>query len=880
MGDAALPAAVALATGLLGCLATRALIPVLRRSEVLDYPNERSSHLAPTPRGGGIALIGSLLLAWIALGQKGFVPPGVIGVSVGAGLLSVVSWIDDLRGVSPLVRLVGQGAAVAIGVFALPDAQDALQAWLGRVAYYTALGVLWIWWINLFNFMDGIDGLAGSEAAAIGGGLLFFATLGVGADPGLAALSAAIIGAAIGFLVWNWSPARIFLGDVGSAPLGFLLGFLLLDLAVQGPLEGCADPAALFPGRCDDHPRLAASTRRAGVAGASGALLPAGCAPRPWPRGRGQASDRSRHLADRLWLGGGKRVGRDLPRRIGRDRRSLVGRPEPRPLRLAAPPDRRLYPGFRENGTMTTSSLRPIRRALVSVSDKTGLIPFVGALVARGVAIISTGGSARTLAAAGLPVTEVAAITGVAEFLDGRVKTLHPAIHAGLLARRDRTDHLAALTERGIAPIDLLVCNLYPFTETVASGASPEDCTENIDIGGPALIRAAAKNHEAVTVVTNPADYAPVLAEFAAGDGVVGAATRRALARKAFAMTAAYDAAIAEWMGRQEEGVAFLDTLVLTGRLAERLRYGENPHQAAAFFRSGESRPGVATARQLQGKELSYNNYGDADAAFELVAEFAVPAVAIVKHANPCGAAVGATLRAAWDKALACDPQSAFGGIVALNRPLDAATAEAISRLLIEVVIAPQAEDAATALLARRTGLRLLVTGGTPDPGAPGRTFRSLSGGILVQERDRLSVGPDGLRMVTRRGPSDTEIADLLFAMKVVKHVKSNAIVFARSGATVGIGAGQMSRVDSVRIAAAKAAETGKAAGLPRSPTCGSVLASDAFFPFADGVEAAIEAGVTAVIQPGGSVRDKEVIAAADAAGIAMVLTGMRHFRH
>jgi phosphoribosylaminoimidazolecarboxamide formyltransferase/IMP cyclohydrolase len=527
---------------------------------------------------------------------------------------------------------------------------------------------------------------------------------------------------------------------------------------------------------------------------------------------------------------------------------------------------------------MTASPL-PIRRALISVSDKSGIVAFARVLAARGVSIISTGGSAQTLAAAQIPVTEVAAVTGVAEFLDGRVKTLHPAIHAGLLAQRGRPDHLTALAERRIAPIDLLVCNLYPFAQTAASGASPEDCVENIDIGGVAMIRAAAKNHDAVTVVTDPADYDRVLAELAAGGGTVGAELRCELARKAFALTAAYDAAIAEWM-RRDEPAFFPENLVFTGRLADRLRYGENPHQAAAFYRTDDPRPGVAIARQLQGKELSYNNYGDADAAFELVAEFASPAVAIVKHANPCGAAIGASLREAWDKALACDPVSAFGGIVALNRRLDGPTAEAIARLLVEVVIVPEADEAARAILARRTGLRLLVTGEMPDPTAAGRSFRAVAGGILVQERDRVSVGRDGLRTVTRRAPSETEIVDLLFADIVAKHVKSNAIVFARGGATVGIGAGQMSRVDSVRIAAAKAAEMAKSAGLAQSTTVSAVLASDAFFPFADGLKAAIEAGVTAVIQPGGSVRDKEVIAAADAAGIAMVFTGIRHFRH
>ena len=520
-----------------------------------------------------------------------------------------------------------------------------------------------------------------------------------------------------------------------------------------------------------------------------------------------------------------------------------------------------------------------IRRALVSVADKTGIVPFADALVARGVALISTGGTARTLTAAGLPVTEVATVTGFPEMLDGRVKTLHPSIHAGLLARRDRPDDLAALAERGIAPIDLVVCNLYPFAQTVASGADAADCMESIDIGGVALIRAAAKNHDAVTVVVDTGDYDAMLAEVTAHGGAVGSAMRQALARKAYALTSAYDAAVAEWLAR-EAGVVFPETTVFAGRLAQQLRYGENPHQAAAFYRTGEARLGVATARQLQGKELSYNNYGDADAAFELVAEFAAPAVAIVKHANPCGVAIAETLYEAWDKALACDPVSAYGGVVALNRGLDAATAEAIGRLFIEVVIAPNVTEEAVAILRRRTAQRLMVTGGVPDPAAPGKDFRSVSGGILVQDRDRLSIGREALRSVTRRAPSEAEIADLLFADKVVKHVKSNAIVFARDMATVGIGAGQMNRVDAVKIAAARAAEIGRARGLSQPATVGSVLASDAFFPFADGLEAAIEAGVTAVIQPGGSIRDADVIAAADAAGIAMLFTGMRHFRH
>jgi phosphoribosylaminoimidazolecarboxamide formyltransferase/IMP cyclohydrolase len=522
---------------------------------------------------------------------------------------------------------------------------------------------------------------------------------------------------------------------------------------------------------------------------------------------------------------------------------------------------------------------RPIRRALISVYDKQGLVHFAQGLAARGVALISTGGSAKTLADAGLRVTEVAAVTGFPEMLDGRVKTLHPAIHGALLARPDRPDHVAALNAHGIGAIDLVVSNLYPFAAMVASGAGREECIENIDIGGVALTRAAAKNHEFVTIVTDPADYAAVLAEIAASGGAVGPDTRRRLARQAFAATAAYDAAIAAWFAR-DEGVAFPETMVVAARLVEKTRYGENPHQRGALYRTDDQRPGVASARQLQGKELSYNNYGDTDAAFELVAEFGPPAVAIIKHANPCGAAVATTLRAAWDKALACDPVSAFGGIVALNLPLDAATAEAIAEIFVEVIIAPDAEPEAREILARKPALRLLLTGGLPDPKAGGWTWRSVAGGLLVQERDRISIGRDALTIVTKRAPTDAEITDLLFADTVAKHVKSNAIVFARGGATVGIGAGQMSRVDSVRIAAQKAAEAAINAGLPEPPTRGSVVASDAFYPFADGLEAAIAAGATAAIQPGGSRRDPEVIAAADHAGIAMVFTGLRHFRH
>jgi phosphoribosylaminoimidazolecarboxamide formyltransferase / IMP cyclohydrolase len=527
---------------------------------------------------------------------------------------------------------------------------------------------------------------------------------------------------------------------------------------------------------------------------------------------------------------------------------------------------------------VTTPPVCPVHRALISVSDKTGLVPFARALAAQGTALVSTGGSAHALAEAGLAVTEVASVTGMPEMLDGRVKTLHPAIHGGLLARRDRDDHRAALAAHGIAEIDLLVSNLYPFAATVAAGARREDCIENIDIGGPALLRAAAKNHEFVTVVSDIADYGRVLGEIAASGGV-SLALRRHLAQKAYALTAAYDAAVASWFAR-DQGVAFPETLVVAAHLGEITRYGENPHQAGAFYRTDEQRFGVATARQLQGRELSYLNYYDADAAFELAAEFAGPAVAIIKHASPCGVAVAASQRAAWDMALACDPVSAFGGIVGLNRPLDAATAEAIEKLLIEVVIAPDIEPAALQLIGRRRLLRLLVTGGVPDPRTPGIAVRSVAGGLLVHQRDHAVATRDTLKVVTRRAPSEAEIADLLFADTVAKHTKSNAIVFAKGGATVGIGAGQPSRVDSARFAAMKAAETGHAAGLAEPPTQGSVVASDAFYPFPDGLEAAIAAGATAAIQPGGSRRDAEVVAAADAAGIAMVFTGLRHFRH
>jgi phosphoribosylaminoimidazolecarboxamide formyltransferase/IMP cyclohydrolase len=526
-----------------------------------------------------------------------------------------------------------------------------------------------------------------------------------------------------------------------------------------------------------------------------------------------------------------------------------------------------------------SSAPHRVRRALLSVSDKAGLVPFARELARRGIALVSTGGTAKALADAGLEVTEVAAVTRFPEMLDGRVKTLHPAIHGGLLARRDRDDHLAALAEHGIGEIDLLVCNLYPFAQTVGSGAGRDDCVENIDIGGVALIRAAAKNHEFVSVVTDPGEYDAVIAELEEQGGVIGDAMRRALAAKAFALTAAYDAAIAGWMAK-EEGVAFPERIAFAGRLVEVTRYGENPHQAGAVYRTDDKRPGVATAKLLQGKEMSYNNYADTDAAFELAAEFAEPAVVIVKHANPCGVAKATDLYTAWERALRCDPVSAFGGIVAVNRRLDAATAEDIARIFVEVVIAPEIDDAAAAVFARKRLVRVLATGGMPDPAAAGLTFRSLAGGFLAQGRDNAVATSNILKTVSKRAPTAAEIADLIFADTVAKHVKSNAIVFAKDGATVGIGAGQPSRVDSSKIAVAKAADMQKAAGLAESPVKGAAMASDAFFPFADGLEVGIAAGITAVIQPGGSRRDDEVIAAADQAGIAMVLTGLRHFRH
>ncbi|MGV8986491.1 MAG: bifunctional phosphoribosylaminoimidazolecarboxamide formyltransferase/IMP cyclohydrolase [Cypionkella sp.] len=527
------------------------------------------------------------------------------------------------------------------------------------------------------------------------------------------------------------------------------------------------------------------------------------------------------------------------------------------------------------------TNLVPIGRALISVSDKTGLIELSRALASYGVELISTGGTSNMLRAAGLKVRDVAEVTGFPEMMDGRVKTLHPNIHGALLALRDDDEHLLAMAAHGIEPIDLLISNLYPFEETVAKGADHATCIENIDIGGPAMIRGASKNHRFVTVITDTADYAALLDQMKAQDGATSLAFRQKMALTAFSKTAAYDAAVAGWLAG-ELAEPFPRNRSFAGKFAQGMRYGENPHQKAAFYTDGSKREGVATARQWQGKELSYNNINDTDAAFELVAEFAGegPSVAIIKHANPCGVGKGATLREAYLRAYQCDQTSAFGGIVALNQPLDAETAEEIVKIFTEVVIAPGASDEARAIFATKKNLRLLTTAGLPDAKAPGLAFKQVAGGILVQDRDFAGITEAELKVVTKRKPTAAEMADLLFAWKVAKHVKSNAIVYVKDAATVGIGAGQMSRVDSTRIAARKAGDMAEVLGLAASPTAGSVVASDAFFPFPDGLLAAAEAGATAVIQPGGSMNDDKVIAAADEAGLAMVFTGQRHFRH
>ncbi|MEO9685780.1 MAG: bifunctional phosphoribosylaminoimidazolecarboxamide formyltransferase/IMP cyclohydrolase [Tateyamaria sp.] len=526
------------------------------------------------------------------------------------------------------------------------------------------------------------------------------------------------------------------------------------------------------------------------------------------------------------------------------------------------------------------TDLTPVRRALISVSDKTGLLEFATALAGQGIELLSTGGTARALREAGLNVRDVADVTGFPEMMDGRVKTLHPVVHGGLLALRDNDDHVASMEEHSIGAIDLVVVNLYPFEETVAKGAPYGEVIENIDIGGPAMIRSAAKNHGFVTVVVDVQDYDAVLSELAAQGGKTSYALRQRLAQTAYARTAAYDTAVSTWMAGEVPETP--RRRAFAGTLAQTLRYGENPHQAAAFYTDGAARPGVATATQHQGKELSYNNINDTDAAFELVSEFAGqgPACAIIKHANPCGVATGDSLEQAYTRAFDCDRTSAFGGIIALNQPLDGATAEAISGIFTEVVIAPGADADAVAVFAKKKNLRLLTTDGLSDPAAAAVAVKQVSGGFLVQDKDVGRISRDDLKVVTKRQPSEQELADLLFAWTVAKHVKSNAIIYVKDGATVGVGAGQMSRVDSTRIAARKAQDMAEAMGLPAPLTNGSVVASDAFFPFADGLVTAAEAGATALIQPGGSMRDDEVIAAADEAGLAMVFTGMRHFRH
>ncbi len=523
-----------------------------------------------------------------------------------------------------------------------------------------------------------------------------------------------------------------------------------------------------------------------------------------------------------------------------------------------------------------------IRRALLSVSDKSGLEPLAQHLHDSGVELLSTGGTAELLRKAGLPVIDVADYTGFPEMMEGRLKTLHPKVHGGLLAVRGASDHERAAAEHGIGQIDLLVVNLYPFEAAVARGANRAACIDNIDIGGPAMIRAAAKNHASVTVVVDTEDYAGVIEEMRNNAGATTLELRTQLAAKAFARTAAYDAAISNWFAR-DTGETAPTWRTFGGRLADRLRYGENPHQWAAFYRSPDRRPGVATATQHQGKDLSYNNLNDTDAAFELVAEFdpaQCAAVAIIKHANPSGVARASSLLEAYRAALRCDPVSAFGGIIAVNRPIDLAAAREITKLFTEVVIAPDVTPEAAEVFAAKKNLRLLTTGGLPDPRGAGVTFRSLAGGFLVQSRDTLSVDDLELKVVTKRQPTPREMDDLKFAFRVAKHVKSNTIVYAKDGATVGIGAGQMSRVDAACIASWKSKEAATAAGLTESLAKDSVVASDAFFPFADGLLAAAEAGATAVIQPGGSLRDDEVIKAADERGLAMVFTGARHFRH
>lgn len=517
-----------------------------------------------------------------------------------------------------------------------------------------------------------------------------------------------------------------------------------------------------------------------------------------------------------------------------------------------------------------------IKQALISVSDKSGVVEFARGLERLGVALLSTGGTARLLRDAGLKVTEVADYTGFPEMLDGRVKTLHPKVHAGILARRDQPEHVRALRGADIPPIDLVVVNLYPFEATIARpDCDVAEAIENIDIGGPAMVRSAAKNYQHVAVVTDPADYEPLLNEMASAKGAVGTETRFLLARKAFSHTAAYDGAISNYLtalGPDGKRRHFPERLNLQYQLMQELRYGENPHQEAAFYRDRQPPAGsLGTYHQLQGKELSYNNIGDADAAWECVKGFGQPACVIVKHANPCGVAVAATPVEAYEKAFATDPTSAFGGIIAFNRELDGKTAVAVIKQFVEVVIAPALDEEAARTLAQKANIRVLTV--ATEDGANPRELKTVGGGLLVQTPDTARVDAQQLKVVSKARPSAAQTADLVFAWRVAKFVKSNAIVFCRDGQTLGVGAGQMSRVDSARIAATKAENAGLSLR-------GSVVASDAFFPFRDGVDVVAKAGATAVIQPGGSLRDEEVIAAADEHRIVMAFTGIRHFRH
>jgi phosphoribosylaminoimidazolecarboxamide formyltransferase/IMP cyclohydrolase len=529
------------------------------------------------------------------------------------------------------------------------------------------------------------------------------------------------------------------------------------------------------------------------------------------------------------------------------------------------------------------TDLVPVQRALISLSDKSKLDELANALAKHGVELVSTGGTAAKLRETGSQVRDVSDLTGFPEMMDGRVKTLHPKVHGGLLGVRDNAEHAAAMAEHEIAPIDLVVVNLYPFEETVMRGARRDEIIENIDIGGPSMVRSAAKNHGFVTIVTDPADYEELIAELDANGGATSLTFRKRMAAKAFALTAAYDSMISQWFAFADQGQRWPESWTLSANLKMPLRYGENPHQQAALYiPAGPHTRGIAQAEQVQGKELSYNNLNDANAALELVSEFrgGQPTIVIVKHANPCGVATRGSLLDAWNEALACDSVSAFGGIVAANRPLDGATAEAIAHIFTEVVVAPDADEDAKAIFAKKKNLRLLLTGELPDPARPGQTLAIITGGMLVQDRDNGRITRDQLKCVTKRQPTDQELKDCLFAWTVAKHVKSNAIVYAKDGVTAGVGAGQMNRRDSARIAAIRAREAAEAAGWSEPRTVGSAVASDAFFPFADGLLSAAEAGATAVIQPGGSIRDEEVIAAADEAGLAMLFTGMRHFRH